>query len=328
MSLALRWAGRTAGGAAVSVLLSCATPPPTGEPVRVEIPRGATLAAVADTLHKYGVIDVPRWFRVYAKLSGHERGIQAGVYDLHRHRPVGEVLDLLVRGGNAYHRLSIPEGLMLTEVAAAAERQLGVPAESVLAAARDSALIARVAPGAASLEGYLFPSTHYVTVGAGAREVVEQMVAEFEAHWRPEWNARLAELGLTRHELVTLASIIEGEVRHDRDRRYVSSVYHNRLRAGWRLQADPTVIYALGRRRRLFEKDYETRSPYNTYQIDGLPPGPIGQPSAASLEAALYPARTGFFFLVAQADGQHVFSRTLREHLAAVRRIREAGGGR
>ena len=307
---------------AAAAAASCATPPPTGQPVRVEIPAGASLAAIADTLHKYEVIDVPRFFRIYTKLSGHERAIQAGVYDLHRHRPVGEVLEALTTGRGAYSRLAMPEGLMLTELATLVQRRLGIPAESLLAAARDSGLIARVAPGAASLEGYLFPSTHFVPVHATARDVVRQMVAEFEAQWKPAWDARLAELHLTRQQAVTLASIIEGEVRRDRDRPYVASVYHNRLRAGWRLQADPTVIYALGRRRRLYEKDYQLRSPYNTYLIDGLPPGPINQPSAASIEAALYPADTRFFFLVAQADGQHVFSRTLREHLAAVRRIR------
>jgi UPF0755 protein len=308
----------------VVLVAGCATPPPTGIPVRVEIPRGASLAAIADTLHKYDVIDVPRWFRIYTKLSGQERAIQAGVYDLHRHRPVGEVLTALTTGGGAYQRLSIPEGSMLTEVAQTAFRQLAIPVESLLAAARDSSLVNRMAPGARTLEGYLYPSTHYVPIQATARDVVRQMVAEFESQWQPGWDARAAALAMTRHQVVTLASIIEGEVRHDRDRKYVSSVYHNRLKAGWRLQADPTVIYGLGRRRRLFEKDYQLRSPYNTYQIDGLPPGPIGQPSAASIEAALYPAQSDFFFLVAQGDGSHVFSRTLREHLAAVRRIRTA----
>jgi UPF0755 protein len=307
---------------AAAAAAACATPPPTGQPVRVEIPAGASLAAIADTLHKYEVIDVPRFFRIYTKLSGHERAIQAGVYDLHRHRPVGEVLEALTTGGGAYLRLGMPEGLMLNELAGLVQRRLGIPAESLLAAARDSGLIARVAPGAPSLEGYLYPSTHYVPIRATARDVVRQMVAEFEAQWKPGWTERLAELQLTRHELVTLASIIEGEVRRERDRPYVSSVYHNRLRAGWRLQADPTVVYALGRRRRLYEKDYQLRSEYNTYLIDGLPPGPINQPSVASLQAALFPADTRFFFLVAQADGQHVFSRTLREHLAAVQRIR------
>jgi UPF0755 protein len=305
----------------------CGTPPPTGEPVRVTIPRGATLAAVADTLAAHQIIDSPRRFRLYASLTGRERAIQAGIYDLHRHRPIREVLHVLVSGRAAFQRLVIPEGLMLSEVARAVEEQLGIPAESVLAAARDSDLVARVAPGARSLEGYLYPSTYFVPVPPTARGVVEQMVREFEDRWRPEWNARLDTLGLSRRQLVTLASIIEGEVRHDRDRPYVASVYHNRLEQGWRLQADPTVIYALGRRRRLFEKDYLYASPYNTYLIDGLPPGPIGQPSAASLEAALYPAASDFFFMVAQGDGHHVFSRTLREHNAAVARVRAARDG-
>jgi len=317
---------RSAALAAAVAAGGCRTPPPTGEPVRVTIPRGATLTAVTDTLVAHQIIDSPRWFRFYASLTGRERTIQAGIYDLHHHRPVREVLRLLVSGRAAFQRLVIPEGLMLDEVARAVEEQLEVPAESVLAAARDSNLVARVAPGARSLEGYLYPSTYFVPVPPTARGIVGQMVQEFEDRWRPEWDARLDTLRMSRHELVTLASIIEGEVRHDRDRPYVASVYHNRLDQGWRLQADPTVIYGLGRRRRLFEKDYLHPSPYNTYLIDGLPPGPIGQPSAASLEAALYPAASDFFFMVAQADGHHVFSRTLREHTAAVARVRAARG--
>jgi UPF0755 protein len=175
-----------------------------------------------------------------------------------------------------------------------------------------------------SLEGYLYPSTYLVRYGATAHEVVKMMVDEFQAQWRPEWNARLAALHMTRHQVLTLASIIEGEVRFGPDRPYVSSVYHNRLDRGMRLQADPTVIYALGRRRRLYEKDYATRSRYNTYLIDGLPPTPINQPSAASMEAALYPAHTNLLYLVARPDGKHVFSRSLREHLQAVAQVRRA----
>lgn len=301
---------------------ACAAPPPSGEPVRITIPRGATLGAVADTLHAYQIIESPRWFRFYATVRRRDRAIQAGVYDFHRHRPASEVLTALVSGRAAFQRLVIPEGLMLTEAAVEVDRQLGVAAESLLAAARDSVIIARMAPGAPSLEGYLYPSTYFIPVPPDARAIVAQMVREFENRWEPTWTARLDTLGLTRAQIVTLASIIEGEVRHDDDRAYVSSVYHNRLRAGWRLQADPTVIYALGRRRRLYERDYLTSSPYNTYLNDGLPPGPIGQPSAASLAAALYPATTDFFFLVAQADGHHIFSRTLAEHRAAVARVR------
>ena len=121
---------------------------------------------------------------------------------------------------------------------------------------------------------------------------------------------------------MTLASIIEAEVRYPDDRPFVSSVYHNRLDRHMRLQADPTVIYALGKRRRLWEKDYLTPSRYNTYLIDGLPPGPIGEPAEPSLEAALYPVPTAFLYFVARGDGKHIFSRTLEEHEATIRRIR------
>ena len=211
---------------------------------------------------------------------------------------------------------------MLDEIAEAVERQLGISAEAFLAAAADTAWRDRLGIPTPTLEGYLYPSTYLVRVDATARDVVRQMVREFESRWQPDWDLRVDTLGMNRHEIVTLASIIEGEVRRDADRRYVSSVYHNRLRRGMRLQADPTVIYALGRRRRLFERDYLTRSPYNTYQIDGLPPGPIGAPSEASLQAALYPARTDFLFFVARPDGQHVFSRTYAEHQRAIAVVR------
>jgi UPF0755 protein len=282
------------------------------------------LASVTDTLLANRIIDSPRWFRLYATMRGEDRSIQAGIYDLRPGSSPREVLRALVAGAAASQRLVIPEGMMLSEVVNAVEQQLGIPAESTLVASQDSQLLASLGIEAETLEGYLYPSTYFVRVGVGARDVVRQMVAEFETQWDPAWDARLDTLGLSRHEAVILASIIEGEVLDGRDRKFVSSVYHNRLNTpGWRLQADPTVIYALGRRRRLYQRDYEFQSPYNTYQVDGLPPGPIGQPSAASIEAALYPERTDFFFFVAQPDGQHVFSRTLREHNAAVARVRE-----
>lgn len=295
---------------------------PAGDAVRITIPRGAGVTAVAESLHIHQVIRSPRWFRVYAALRGADRDIRAGVYDLSTNLSLAQVLDRLVAGVPAMETLTIPEGMMLSEVARAIAQQLAIPADSVLAAARDTVLLNAVDSAANTLEGYLYPSTYAVRVGATAREVIRQMVNEFRTRWRPEWDRRLDSLGRSRREIVILASIIEGEVRHDEDRRFVSSVYHNRLDAGWRLQADPTVIYALGRRRRLYQRDYLTTSPYNTYQVDGLPPGPIGQPSAASIEAALYPASTDFFFFVARPDGYHVFSRTLQEHNRAIARIR------
>ncbi|UCF41505.1 MAG: endolytic transglycosylase MltG, partial [Gemmatimonadota bacterium] len=138
----------------------------------------------------------------------------------------------------------------------------------------------------------------------------------------PHWTLRLDQLGMTRHEIVTLASIIEGEAPHEADRPYVSSVYHNRLERGMRLQADPTVIYALGGWRRLSRDDLAVQSPYNTYRVNGLPPGPINQPSTASIVAALYPAPSEYLYFVADASGRHYFTHTYRQHLSMIRQIR------
>lgn len=307
-------------------LAACSSAPQSPERVRVTIPPGLTVAAAAESLAAREVVASAALFRFYARLTGRQRTIQAGTYDLPRGAAYRHVLTAITTGrAVAFERLVVPEGLMLDEVAQAVEAQLGIPAESVLAAARDGARAARLGVPAASLDGYLYPSTYHVATNAGARDVVRQMVEEFERRWQPAWTARAESLGLTRHEVVILASIIEGEVRDTLEAPYVASVYHNRLRRGMRLQADPTVIYALGRRRRLFERDYLTPSPYNTYLIDGLPPGPIGQPSATSLRAALYPARTDFLFLVAGPDGRHIFSRTLDEHRRAVREVRDGG---
>jgi len=291
-----------------------------------QTPVPSILMNTQEILFAHELIESTELFKFYALMSGRHRALQAGTYDLPRGASNRELLARLMEGRPDYRWLLVPEGLMLSEVAAEVERQLGIDADEFLAAARDSALRAGLGVPAPTLEGYLYPSRYAVRVDAGAAAVVRQMTQGFLDRWRPEWDARLDTIGMTRHELVTLASIIEGEVSYPPDRGYVSSVYHNRLARGMRLQADPTVIYALGRRRRLFERDYQTRSPYNTYLIDGLPPGPIGEPSEASIEAALYPARTDFIYFVARADGQHVFSRTYAEHLRAIRDVRRANG--
>jgi UPF0755 protein len=297
------------------------------QPVRMTVPRGATLTTVAESLSVRGIIGSPRIFKMYARLTGQESEIQAGTYDFRRGASARAILDALVHGREATDALILPEGLMLSEVTEQVHLQLGTDPDSLAAAVRDSALLAELGAPAETLEGYLYPSTYYVRASANAREIVAQMVAEFQAQWNPGWDERLTALGMTKHETVTLASIIEGEVRDRSDSRLVSSVYHNRLRRGMRLQADPTVIYSLGQRRRLFERDYSVRSPYNTYLIDGLPPGPINQPSATSIEAALAPADTEFLYFVAGTNGRHVFTRTYREHLAAIRQVRNSGSG-
>ena len=324
---------------ALALGAACTPPKPTGpeETVVFTVPAGATLRTIADSLHAHGLIASTRTFRFYATISGRGRSVRAGAFDVPRGASTREVLALLVEGPPAYRPLIVQEGLMLREIAAAIDDQLGIAAADVLAAAEDDSLRSALGVPGPTLEGYLYPSTYRVRADADARAVVRQMAAEFARRWRPEWDELAEARGLSPADVVTLASIIEGEVRHEEDRAYVSSVYHNRLRRGMRLQADPTVIYALGERRRLFERDYAVASPYNTYQIHGLPPGPIGSPTVASIEAALTPAPSPFLYFVANGDGAHVFSRTYAEHLQAIRRIRglrapsatpEAGTGR
>lgn len=307
--------------AAVALVAACGGR--STDTVLVTIPRGATLHAVAETLAVRGVIEHPGRFRLLARLTGRADRLRAGVYELPRPSGSWQALSILVSGTPALARLSLPEGLTLEETAAAIEEQIGVPAGELLQAARDRDLLARVRSPGPTLEGYLYPTTYLVRRDVSADELVRLLVGEFERRWRPEWTRRLDTLGMSRHEIVILASIIEGEVRRPADAPFVSSVYHNRLRRGMRLQADPTVAYAIGRRRRLFEKDYGFASPFNTYLVDGLPPGPINSPSVASLRAALYPPATDFLYFVAGPDGSHIFSRTYAEHLAAIRAARE-----
>jgi UPF0755 protein len=193
----------------------------------------------------------------------------------------------------------------------------------VRAAVRDSAWRADLGITAPTLEGYLFPDTYTFAKGTSARAVVRTMLDRFEAVWRDDWTARLAVLGITRHEAVTMASLVEKEARIADERPTIAAVYWNRVRVGMRLQADPTVQYALPEHvDRLLFVHLEVDSPYNTYRYDGLPPGPIASPGASSLAAALHPADVPYLFFVAHPDGHHEFRRTFQEHQQAIAMVR------
>ncbi|HYK82335.1 MAG TPA: endolytic transglycosylase MltG [Gemmatimonadales bacterium] len=313
---------RALAAAALLVVAGCGAP---GTRVTVTVPTGATLELAIDSLAAHGVVDHPALFRGYARLRGLRGSLKSGVYLLRTHSAWNDVIDALERGRGVELRWTVPEGLMTSEVADLAATDLRVSRDSFLAAARDPTTLADLGlPSAtATVEGYLFPTTYLVPLHMGARELVRLMTREFVAQWSPEWQARLDTLRLSRHQLVTLASIVEAEVRYDPDRPYVAAVYENRLQRGMKLEADPTVIFAYGRRlRRVWDRNLTVRSPYNTYQHAGLPPGPIGQPGRASLAAALYPADVPFLYFVAQPDGKHIFSTTYAEHEAAIARVK------
>jgi len=297
-----------------------------GARVTVTIPRGATFGQAVDTLSERGVIDHPGWFRLYARVRGLPGGLKSGIYTFHVDDSWGDVVTALKAGRGAEVRFTVLEGMMAFEIAERARVWLRIPRDSFFAAVKDTALQRELGIRAnpAGVEGYMYPTTYTVPVGIKARDLVRVMTHEFIERWSPEWDARVGQLGMTRHEVVTLASIIESEVRYRPDRPYVSAVYHNRLKRRMALQADPTINYAYGRRlRRVWERNLQIRSPYNTYLHPGLPPGPISQPSDSSLYAALNPAPVGFIYFVAQPDGKHVFSETYADHLAAIRRARQ-----
>ena len=306
-------------------LLSCGA---SQKPARVILPAGASFSAVTDSLKARGVISDSRTFKLLARVRGIDRSVHAGVYEFPAGTSPWKVLTMLRTGKKAALRFTVPEGLTIPEVSSLAAEKLGIRADSFTAAARDSvAASAVLGLRVPSFEGFLRPETYLVPADINARELVRVMAEGFKSEWKPAWNGRLDTLKMNRLQLVTLASIVEGEARADEERETIAGVYHNRLRMGMALQADPTVQYAImlkrGRKKsRLFIKDYAFASPYNTYLHPGLPPGPVNSPSRRSIEAALYPDSVKYLYFVAGPDGRHVFSKTYNEHLRAIRIIR------
>jgi UPF0755 protein len=294
-------------------------------PARVTIPPGATMRVAAESLHRAGVIGSPKLFQFYAKLRRFDRGIRAGTYLFRPDASWGAVLSALKEGKGVVNVVTIPEGFTLAQIEPLLASKLQVLPESVLAAFSDTSLLSRLDAPTLAVEGYLFPDTYFFPPGTTARAAVWTMVRRFEQQWRPEWTARLDTLALSRHDVVTLASIVEREAKRPEERPVIAAVYWNRLRKGMLLQADPTVQYALPQyQKRLLNKHLQVKSPYNTYRYRGLPPGPIAAPGIASIRATLYPADVSFLYFVAHPDGHHEFRAKLEQHQAAVRVARRA----
>jgi UPF0755 protein len=313
---------RLAATVAVAAGLACGGTP-HGPFVRVTIPAGASFRAAADSLHKAGLVEFPRMFRVYAQLTKRDRDIKAGTYVLQHGLGWNGLVNALRHGQGLERRITIPEGWSLREIVPALARALDAPEDSVKAAVRDTALLHELDIPTPTLEGYLFPDTYIFSYNTSPRTAVREMVRRFEEVWQPAWDDRLQQLAMSRHDVVTLASIIEKEARIPEERPVISAVYHNRLKAQMPLQADPTVQYALGEHHdRVLYRDLEVDSPYNTYRHPGLPPGPIASPGRASLEAALHPAAVPYLFFVAHPDGHHEFRTTFKEHTEAKAEVR------
>jgi UPF0755 protein len=303
-----------------------------GEPVRIHVPNGASFSQVTDTLSQRGIIRAAPLFKVYARLRGATASAQPGTYAFRPGTSWSEILDDLRAGRVLTARLVIPEAWDLRGIAPRIAALTGSDEDSIMYLLTDTAVANRFDVPGPTLEGYLYPATYTFPVQAPVDSIIGRMVATYRRVWTPERRARADSMGLSEREVVTLASIIEKEARRREEMPTISGVYHNRLRRNWRLEADPTVQYALGEHqaRLLYAHIDETAdNPYNTYRIFGLPPGPIGSPSAMGIDAALQPAAVDYMFFVARPDGSHIFTRTLDEHnraRAAVRRMRDQGG--
>jgi UPF0755 protein len=290
-------------------------------PQVVEIPAGQDFRTLANRLQETGIIRNPRKLRLLARLEGLDRSIQAGEYELSAAMAPRTILETLAGGKVRLHRLTIPEGFTLEQVADAVAGAGLVTRDAFYAAATDPDLTRQLQIPADTFEGYLFPDTYHFPRDTTPRKMVATMVSHFRGALAPEWQLQLEKLGWTLHQAVTLASIIEKETGAAFERPLISSVFHNRLKKGMRLESDPTVIFGIPEfDGNLTRKHLRTPTPYNTYQIPGLPPGPIANPGAAALEAALFPAETRYLFFVSKGDQTHHFSTTLAEHNRAVQK--------
>lgn len=291
---------------------------------RVSIPRGASLAAVADSLGRTGVVDSPDLFRVYARIRGAQDEIRAGTYGFRHGAGWGRILEDLREGNVLTMRIVIPEGWDLRRIAARLADNTDASREFILEMLVDSATAARFGVPGPTLEGYLYPATYVFPVDIPLDLAVERMVDRYRRVWNPTRRARADSIGMTEREVVTLASIVEREAKRRDEMPVIAAVFHERLRIGYPLQADPTVQYARGehRERLLYPHIREVAdNPYNTYTHPGLPPGPIASPSVRALDATLWPADVDYLYFVARPDGSHIFTRSLEAHNRAKRQV-------
>lgn len=296
----------------------------------VDIPRGTGTRGIAEALAKAGVVRYP-WQFLLVRAVRPSAKLQAGEYRFSNAASAREVFNRIVRGDIYYFEFTVPEGSNMFDIAHELEAQKVLAAADFLRAAADPAPIADLAPKAKNLEGFLFPSTYRLTNGVTAEQLVRQMTGEFRKQWKKlSDDASAVEPSKANiQHVVTLASLVEKETGVADERPLVASVFANRLTKGMRLECDPTTIYAalLENRYRgaIHKSDLARANPYNTYQNAGLPPGPIANPGAASLAAALAPAETKYLFFVAAPEGgSHRFSENIAQHEKAVVEYRHA----
>ncbi|MBN1349518.1 endolytic transglycosylase MltG [candidate division KSB1 bacterium] len=287
----------------------------------VTIKSGMSFDAISEMLLAEQVIANKTHFKITALLMGYTNKIKAGRYNIPSGISNYHILEILVSGKVALTRVTIPEGKTHRFIASLLQQKLAVDSTEFAELVHDTSFIRNLGIDAPTLEGYLFPDTYYLTDGSSAKQVISILVNQFKQHFPDTIRDRDPELNLSQHQMVILASLIEGEAMLDTERTLISALYRNRLKKGYLLQCDPTIQYLLPEPRRLLNRDLEIDSPYNTYKTAGLPPGPINNPGKQSLLAAAFPEDVDYLYMVARGDGGHTFSRTHSGHLSAKKKF-------
>jgi peptidoglycan lytic transglycosylase G len=289
-------------------------------PGQIRVEQGDSLAVVARKLSERNIISNGLFFSLWARVSGSDKKIHQGLYRFENGVPPREVLERLVMGKGIFQVVTIPEGLTVKEIAELLEKMEIANKERFLAAAADPSLLATLGLQDKGIEGYLFPNTYHFVPGTPERQIILTMAEQFRKIVQPLLVQAGTSTEMTPHEIITLASMIEKETGVEAERPLVSAVFHNRLKQQMPLQSDPTVIYGLKDfNGNLTRKDLNEPTPYNTYRIAALPPGPICNPSLSSIRAALYPADVPYLYFVSKNDGTHLFSETIEAHNHAVK---------
>ncbi len=287
-----------------------------GQEVIVTIPKGASVSQVGNILQEKGVVSNRLIFKLVAWIRGEQRNIKAGDYALKTGSDAGDVLDQLISGKTLMFTLTVPEGYNIYQMADMFQQLSLMTREEFLSVAKDKTFLKELSVDGQSLEGYLFPDTYFFRYSekADAKLIIRRMVQRFHEVYDKYVRSEAEEAGWTMGQAVTLASLVEKEAKPS-EHQLVSAVFHNRLKQKMRLQSDPTAIYGIKPMgSKITRADLDRKQPYNTYQIDGLPPGPIASPGRESLIAAVKPADNDYLYFVAKNDGSHQFSSTLAEH--------------
>lgn len=298
------------------------SPSPDGVEVVIEITHGTSGRAVADLLAERGVVTDAQWFYWLLRYREAVPGIRAGEFAFRTDWTPDEVIDALHHAQEVTYPLSIPEGLRYLAVAERVEAAgRGWSAETFVALCRDPVLLERAGIDAGDVEGYLLPETYHLSRHASERDVFDAMLAEFDRSWGEEQQAAADALGMTRHEVVILASLVEKETGQAAERPRIASVFHNRLKIDMKLECDPTIVYGIEDYDGVIHKsDISNPHPWNTYVHPGLPRGPIANPGAVAIQAALHPEQSKYLYFVSKNDGTHHFSTSYAEHARMVNR--------